>query len=275
MSAPAFANCRCPHCRSLVEVPSAALGQEFVCPQCRQSFRATAWVSPEPLAISPGGQQSLRQGPVFEHYQQMGFFTALVQTIKDVLFEPTQTFAALRLDNGYGLPFLYATLISLAASIASQIWGMLLQGIIMAVTGTGGGTASAGIKLFGFFGSGLLGIFCAIPQAPFYAASSMFIVGGVYHLMLMLFNANRHPFESTARAMAYACTPMILCLIPVVGLVAAPIWGMVTSIIALREAHETTTGIAVAAVLLPLGAILCCCCLVVMLIPLLGMTLQG
>ncbi|MCX7935199.1 MAG: YIP1 family protein [Planctomycetota bacterium] len=211
-----------------------------------------------------------RYGPAFEHHRQLGFFPALWQTIKDVLAEPTQTFAALHLNNGYSLPFLYATLIALVAGIANQIWGMLLQGALIALTGAAGNVPISGMDLFGVFGGGVLGFLCAIPQAPFSAASAMFINGGIAHLMLMIFKANRYPFEATARAMAYAGTPAILCLIPVIGLLAAPIWGVVTAIIALREVHETTTGIAVAAILLPAGMALCCCCCLFALVPFLA-----
>jgi len=269
-------DCRCPQCKTVISVSaaSASPGQEMICTQCLCRFRSASWVSPEPPSHSlkaPGILQSGRCGPEFEHYREIGLISAIWQTATKILTEPSQAFATMRLDNGYGLPFLYASLIALVAGIATQIWWMLLEGLSLAlgISSVGGALTSAQ-KILVFSGGGLLGIFCAIPQAPLYAASAMFISGGIHHLMLMLFKANRYAFEATARAMAYATTPAVLCVIPLFGWVLAPIWGMVTSIIALRETHETTTGVAVAAVFLPVGVITCCCCLSAMIIPFVG-----
>src|SRR5690242_16459392 len=44
---------RCPHCQATYQVPDSALGQDFVCPACRQSF----------VAVLEEGESSKRSSP--------------------------------------------------------------------------------------------------------------------------------------------------------------------------------------------------------------------
>lgn len=57
-------------------------------------------------------------------------------------------------------------------------------------------------------------------------------------------------FKGLYRSLGYASAPTAASIIPIVGGILA-LWGLVTSVVAVRESHQISTGQAVATVLLP------------------------
>lgn len=91
--------------------------------------------------------------------------------------------------------------------------------------------------------------------SPLILLLSLFIAAGATHLLLKVLGGTQRgdgSYDTTARVFAYAYSPNILGIIPVIGAVAGFIWMVVVAIVGLREAHRTTTGRASAAVLVPL-----------------------
>lgn len=91
--------------------------------------------------------------------------------------------------------------------------------------------------------------------APVILLLSLFVAAGVTHLLLKLMGGTRSDnggYGTTARVFAYAYSPQMLGIVPVVGVFAGFIWMVIAAIAGLREAHGTTTGRAAAAVLVPL-----------------------
>ncbi len=73
----------------------------------------------------------------------------------------------------------------------------------------------------------------------------------------MIVGGANKTFETTYRVFAYTSgSTALIGLVPICGGIVAGIWAIVCEIIGLREAHETTTGKAVVAILLPV--IVCC-----------------
>ena len=96
--------------------------------------------------------------------------------------------------------------------------------------------------------------------APLINLLVLFIWGGIIHLVLMLFGGASSGFTATLRVVCYSQTTSVAILIPVVGGIVQPIWGLVLQIVGLSRAHRVTGGKAAAAVLLPLAV--CCGCFV-------------
>jgi hypothetical protein len=93
--------------------------------------------------------------------------------------------------------------------------------------------------------------------APLGIVIVLFIGAAVVHLCLMIVGGANQPFETTFRVLAFTQgSTGVLQLIPVCGGVIASVWGIVVNCIGLARAHETDTGRAVLAVLLPV--IVCC-----------------
>jgi hypothetical protein len=93
---------------------------------------------------------------------------------------------------------------------------------------------------------------------PIGTAIGLFIGAAIYHLLVLLIVRPSHAgYEATFRAVAYASALQILAwlgYIPILGIVvgiAIAIYNVVLSVIGIREMHATTTGRAVAVVLIP------------------------
>jgi hypothetical protein len=73
----------------------------------------------------------------------------------------------------------------------------------------------------------------------------------------MIVGGARKPFETTFRVVCFSSgSTYLLSIIPICGGMVACVWNIVLQCIGLARAHETDTGKAVIAVLLPI--IVCC-----------------
>ena len=93
--------------------------------------------------------------------------------------------------------------------------------------------------------------------SPVLALIVLYVVAGVAHVMLSLLRANKNGFETTTRVVAFSHGPALFVIVPYVGSVIGGIWTLVLAIIGFREAQETTTGKAAAAVLIPIFLLGC------------------
>ena len=92
----------------------------------------------------------------------------------------------------------------------------------------------------------------AIAFAAISAVTGSFISGGLIHLFLKLVGGTDHPFEVTFRVVCYAFgSTAMYQMIPICGGIVAGVANLVTLIIGMYAAHETSGGKAVSAVLLP------------------------
>ncbi len=175
----------------------------------------------------------------------------LLDTLKGVLLDPARTFAQARRGVGIGPAVLYALMLGTIGGTAGVLWSYLTQGLL--------GSQSAALPEELSFLTSLsepgLGQLLMVPIG---AIVGLFIWGGIVHAVLAMLGAAGGGFESTLRCIAFSNGSVaVLQLVPVAGGMIAGVWGLVIQIMALKELHQTTSGKAVLAVLLPLG--LCCC----------------
>ena len=93
--------------------------------------------------------------------------------------------------------------------------------------------------------------------APVFVVIGTFIGSAILHVCLMIVGGAKQSFETTFRVICFAegsASPLLV--IPFCGGLITGIWKIVLYCIGLARAHETDTGRAVIAVLLPL--IICC-----------------
>src|SRR5437870_6411755 len=92
---------------------------------------------------------------------------------------------------------------------------------------------------------------------PLILACGSFVWRGIVHLCLMLTGGARKPFETTFRVVCFSTgSTHLLAMVPFCGRLVAPLYNIVLQCMGLARAHETDTGKAVLAVLLPI--IVCC-----------------
>jgi hypothetical protein len=103
---------------------------------------------------------------------------------------------------------------------------------------------------------GVVGFVLTVILSPIYTAVGLLIGAGIYHLfVLLLVRPGNAGFEATFRVVCYVAAIQLISWIPIVNIVAA-IYGVVLSVFGIREVHATSTGRAVAIVLIPVAVVL-------------------
>jgi hypothetical protein len=258
---------KCDSCGRLVS-PSEIIqiGERAICAACKPAVLQQIQQS--------GGVTMLgeaRNGPAWEHREQIGFVKAAWDTIKSVLTKPVQTFETMKRDGGLQAPFLYAFIIE---TLATE-WAILASAFSPRF-----GFAAAMLESYPFLrddpgfryimdhnGQFVLGMALLDPIC---IAAIVFILAGIFHLSLMLCASLKQPFETSFRGLCYTRGSLAVFGFVWIGLAFLPyplrlackfalgLWFVVLLSIAMAKAHEINTGNAVLSVLLPF---LVCCCL--------------
>jgi len=214
---------------------------------------AGAAVPPQPQPVSPGSIPPIaatgaRSGLPWDDRQQRGFLRAFFDTMIMVLTRPAEAFTAMKREGGFGDPLLYAIIGSSVGYVAYFIYNILLSSARL--------LGSHENPLMHMMGGGVRSLFLII-CVPVIVAIGAFIVSGILHLCLMIVGGAKQSFETTFRVVCFgggSADPILI--IPICGGVIGGIWKLVLYCIGLARGHETDTGRAVLAVVLPL--IVCC-----------------
>jgi hypothetical protein len=191
-----------------------------------------------------------RNGPAWENRAELGFFPSIMQTVKAVLLEPASSFAYMKREGGLGNPLGYYVLLSWLGFLVAALYNVVFQGIFNPLAHN----SQAPISPFAMSAT-VMGVMVVV--LPIFSVIGAFIMAGVFHLSLMLFQGARQPFEATFRTFCYAFGSVApLQLIPGCGSTIGFIWGVVAMCIGIAKVHEINTGRGVAAVLVPLAV--CC-----------------
>lgn len=168
---------------------------------------------------------------------------ALGETIRRSLFEPSRFFRALPLPSPLGPALVYYVLMSVASAGIMLFWGTFFAlfvspgGALAVLLGVGDG--DFGARLVDFLLSPLLSLL------------GLAIGALVIHVALVVFGGARNGFGATLRALAYTGASQLWFILPAIGIFVVMGWWFVLATIGLREVHGTSTGRAVAAVVVP------------------------
>jgi hypothetical protein len=220
----------------------------------------SAAAKPQVVAAMQGGTMPTttsfgdeRIGPAWEQRQQLGFFKAIVDTVKAVLTLPVQCFSTMKRQGGIGSPFLYWLVTAGIGVEVAQVYNLLMQSVMIGA-GAASQASSQAAAILGMqaaMGASMLFI------APVFLIIWLFAFTGLVHLCLMMLKGANQSYETTFRTMAYAFgSTGLFNILPICGAYIAPIWGIVATCIGLGPAHGTSTGKGVGATLL---AFLFCC----------------
>ena len=174
-----------------------------------------------------------------------------------VLTRPVAAFTAMKREGGLGEPLLYAIIGGTFGAVFAITYNFVLRSFALF-----GERQDVMAHVFGGFGW----IFLLV-LTPLFVVIGMFVVSAILHVCLMIVGGAKQSFETTFRVVCFAegsASPLLV--IPFCGGVITGIWKIVLYCIGLARAHETETGRAVIAVLLPL--IVCCggCLLLIFLV---------
>lgn len=206
-----------------------------------------------PVAITPAAAAPLPQavtpqsGLPWDRRGELGFVKAFIETLQMVLGRPAEAFTAMKREGGLGEPLLYAVIGGTFGTVANFIYRFFLQAL-----GTSFAGGSHNHQVFGL--AALLGM---VIVSPILVVVVLFLTAGLIHLCLMMVGGARHAFETTFRVICFSAgSANPLQIVPFCGGFVAGVWALVLYCLGLAKAHETDTGRAVLAVLLPL--VICC-----------------
>jgi len=198
-------------------------------------------VAPSPQLVVP------RSGLPWDERQAKGIVNAFIETLQMVLTRPVVAFTAMKREGGLGEPLFYAIIGGTIGGVFAITYNFVLRSFAPF-----GDRHGAFTHLF----AGLGWIFLLV-LTPLLVVIGMFVASAILHVCLMIVGGAKQSFETTFRVICFAegsASPLLV--IPFCGGLISGIWKIVLYCIGLARAHETDTGRAVIAVLLPL--IVCC-----------------
>jgi hypothetical protein len=152
-------------------------------------------------------------------------------------------FRSIARGGDYLNPAIFALICVLISALLGGLVSLLLAPFLAGPEDTAGEALAGG--LLGFVGTLIL--------SPIYTAVVLLIFAGLYHLLVLLLVRPSHAgFEATFRVVFYVAAVQLVSWIPIVNIVAG-IYAIVLSVLGIREVHNTTTGKAVAVVLIPVA----------------------
>lgn len=168
---------------------------------------------------------------------------ALVETWREATLHPRPFFEAMPQRASLGPPVLYYLVIGIVTAAIGLLWAILLpeQG---AQLGEQFGDMPEGSPLVDFL------------LSPALLLLSLFVAGGVTHLMVLALVPQNQGFQATLRVFCFAYSPALLAAVlgflPSLSMVLGIAWMTALSVVGIREVHRTSTGRALTAVLIPL-----------------------
>jgi hypothetical protein len=164
--------------------------------------------------------------------KEIGFFAALIQTIRLVLTRPAEFFANLKSDGPISEPYLFYCIVSIVSGTLSLSVARLVD------------------KSFARINYGLA-------LALFYVLVVGLIFLSVYiiHLSVRIFKG-QGTYRATFNVMAYASATSIFSIIPFIGSFISGVWAIAVVVIGLKCMHNFTTARAfMAYLIIPLIAV--------------------
>lgn len=162
---------------------------------------------------------------------------AFIQTFIDVLTNPRAFFSAMPVGHGYLRPLLFFLIIIQAVALSQVVWQLL--GILppSGLTNELGPSMQAALVLILY---------------PLEVCLFLLLDTTINHFFLRLFKADTKGFEGTFRAEVYSAAPMLLMIVPFIGLPLAMIGVTVYKFLGLRHVHGASNKQVVAVLVLPM-----------------------
>ena len=163
---------------------------------------------------------------------------SLATTWKESVFHPTDFFRRMPTEFDFGWVLGYYLIVGVVAAGISLFWEMLL-GPPLTERWLPAAAADAGNPFVDFL------------LSPLWLLIGLYVVAAVVHVVLLVVRGANQGYNVTLRVFCFSAGPQLFTIVPFIGPAVGGIWTLVITVIGLREAHKTSTGKAVAAVLLP------------------------
>ena len=196
-----------------------------------------------PAVVPRGGSGSLAT-PAWERRKEVGLVRAYVATLREVYFEPGNTFAKLNPSGGFQQP----TGFFLLTMAIQAVFAFVFQALTLPYN-------RAFADLQRQFNLGSVGLLLILPL--FLVLGIMltvvinFVLAGLYHSALKLLGGAKANYEATYRVVTYAQAAQLLAIVPCIGPVATVIVFLMAASIGLQRVHQAPLWKAALALVVP------------------------
>lgn len=188
--------------------------------------------------------------PAWERRKHLGTFSALVESVRQVLATPVATFKAMKREGGFSTPLSFYLIVSTLTTWAAMAYQLT---VIMMNPEAMLGPLAKSLNTASLIGIQIL----SMALAPMLLALVAYCAAGIFHLVFQLLGSNGQRFEVTFRAYCYAVAPAsVFRLIPICGDFLFFIAALVLLIFSFREALRVDGTRATIGVMLP--SLVCC-----------------
>ncbi len=174
--------------------------------------------------------------PVWERVSS-DYPRAFAHTFLEVVATPKAFFSAMPVGHGLLKPLLFFLVIILAVALSQAVWQLI--GVLPPSMLTENLDRSLQAVL-------------VLVLYPLEVCLFLLLDVAINHFFLRLFKADTKGFEGTFRAVVYSSAPMLLMVIPYIGLPLAMIGVVVYKFLGLRHVHGATTKQVLAVLILPM-----------------------
>ena len=202
-----------------------------------------------PVLPQQSGDLEISAEPAWERRRRLGTFSALVETVRQVLAAPVATFKMMKREGGQATPLFFYLLVTTFATWAAMAYQLT---VIMMNPEPVLGSLAKSLSTASLLGIQVL----SMALAPLLLILVAYCAAGIFHLVFQLLGSSQ-PFEVSFRAYCYAVAPAsVFRFIPICGDFLFFIAALVLLVFAFREALRIDGARATIGVILP--SLLCC-----------------
>jgi len=168
---------------------------------------------------------------------------------------PLEAWRLTRETGDYMRPLLFGVVVGWVGLVFRAVWGTMFGASIMRMV-------PMQYARYTRFGGGSLIV--QVILGPLAIAIGLFVGAAILHVSFMIVGAlssSRSQFEGTFRLVSYASIANVANVVPILGGLVAGVWAAYLIVVGAQQLHKTTSGKALAGVILP--AIVCCVCVAV------------
>ena len=156
-----------------------------------------------------------QQATPWERRTEVGFFNAIVATVKEVLIEPHNYFAKYKVADSISTPYTFYLLIASVATVIGWAYGIVFTSLM-------DGESTIFVLILPLI------VICF----------GIFIQSGLIYLFVKLFKGEGR-YKETFHACAYGCgAAAVFSLIPFLGGLVSSVWAVVATIFGLMKVHK-------------------------------------
>lgn len=189
----------------------------------------------------------------WENRRQIGIADGFFDTVKLFFFAPADAWNRTGERGEIGEALFFSILVSWIGIAASAVYRVILPRPWIQFV-----PVEFRRRFPGLAGIGAGRAACSILLAPIAVVFGLFIAALVVHVCLLVVGAVKDSssgFEGTFRVLAYSAVASLANLVPFVGGLIAFGWGFALVVLGTVRMHKTTTGRAVAALLIPIAIV--------------------